>query len=64
MKKTNTYRIEKLGTYWHLMRLHYKGWWIFKVPEWRSEFPYSSRREDMVEMFNQKLLIDFDVKLK
>ena len=46
MNETNKYKIEKLGMYWHLLRLHYVGWWIFKKEVWLSEFPYYWHKED------------------
>tara|TARA_R110000772_G_C13310332_1_gene440647 strand:- start:45170 stop:45349 length:180 start_codon:yes stop_codon:yes gene_type:complete len=46
MKETNQYKIQKLGCYWHLMRMYYVGWWIFKEDVWLSEFPYYWYKED------------------
>ena len=53
MVKTQTYRVEKLGTYWHVMRLHYVGWWIFKREVWLSEFPYHYYKEGADDMLDE-----------
>ena len=45
MNKTNKYKIEKLGMYWHILRLHYVGW-IFKKKVWLSEFTCYWHKED------------------
>jgi len=46
MTNTNKYKIEKLGMYWHLLRLHYVGWSVFKRKVWLTEFPYYWHKED------------------
>jgi hypothetical protein len=53
MEKTNIYKLEKIGLYWHIMRLHYVGWWIFKSRVWLSEFPYYLYKEDADKAFKE-----------
>ena len=40
MTVTDTYKLERIGLWWHIMRKHKVGWWIFARTVWLSEFPY------------------------
>jgi len=55
METTNIYKLEKLGNFWHILRLHYVGWFIFKRKVWLSKFPYYWYKEDALIEFNKKL---------
>ncbi len=55
MNKANKYKIEKLGMYWHLLELHYVGWWIFKKKIWLTVFPYYWYKEDAEQALKEIL---------
>lgn len=55
MTKTNKYKIEKYGNYWHIIRLNYIGWWIFKKEVWLTEFPYYWFKEDAEDALKEIL---------
>jgi len=55
MRATNKYKVERLGSYWHVMRLHYTGWWIFENKMWLSEFPYYWQEQDAYDELARKI---------
>ena len=53
MAETNKYKIEKLGVYWHLLRLYYVGWWIFREEVWLTNFTYYWCKEDAEQALDE-----------
>ena len=53
MAETNKYKIEKLGVYWNLLRLHYVGWWIFREGVWLTNFTYYWCKEDAEQALDE-----------
>ena len=55
MKKSNKYKLEKLGMYWHILEAKYVGWFIFKRKQWISLFPYYYYKEEAEKAFKKIL---------